>query len=280
MLYLFTDLDRTLLPNGNQTESPASRSIFAKLAARPDVILTYVSGRSRELIQKAIDEFGIPEPDYAVGDVGTSIYNIGPDGWQMMTEWHHHINQGWSDPVDRIARKMSDVDILSLQEPEKQSRFKLSYYVDQNLVAEGERLVLLRLAELGVKTAIICSYDETAGIGFVDILPPNATKLHAVRFLMEYLHAGVNQTVYCGDSGNDLPVLTSDIQSVLVANAEEHVIKQAVDGAREKNCSDSLYIAAGVWGLNGNYSAGIIEGVAHFDSTLRQWLVKEVTKSV
>lgn len=40
MFDLFKDLDRTLLPNGNQPETPIACQLFAKLGDRFDVVLS------------------------------------------------------------------------------------------------------------------------------------------------------------------------------------------------------------------------------------------------
>ncbi|GAB1234429.1 hypothetical protein UT5_08230 [Ferrigenium sp. UT5] len=71
---LCSDLDRTLIPNGVQPESPGARNIFRRLVARDDVQLAYVSGRHRELIAQAIAEYDLPEPDFVIADVGTTLY--------------------------------------------------------------------------------------------------------------------------------------------------------------------------------------------------------------
>ena len=69
-------MDRTILPNGDQDESPQVRSVFSLLVERPEIHLAYVSGRDKRLIQQAITEYDLPLPDYAVGDVGTTIYEL------------------------------------------------------------------------------------------------------------------------------------------------------------------------------------------------------------
>ncbi|MFW6379199.1 MAG: HAD family hydrolase, partial [Guyparkeria sp.] len=81
-LLVCTDLDRTLIPNGRQPESSDARDLFRQLVERPEVTLAYVSGRDRRLLESAIAEFALPTPDFAIGDVGTTIYRI-DDG-----EWH------------------------------------------------------------------------------------------------------------------------------------------------------------------------------------------------
>ncbi len=99
----------------------------------------------------------------------------------------------------------------------------------------------------------------------MDVLPENATKYHAVDFLMHLAGHDETTTLFAGDSGNDLEVLVSPIPSVLVANGHAEVRATAVRLAAEHGTSDRLYCATGGWcGMNGNYSAGILEGVDHF----------------
>ena len=64
-------------PNGPQSESPNARQHFATLCARPEVTLAYVTGRHRALIEQAITFYRLPQPDFVIGDVGTTIYVVG-----------------------------------------------------------------------------------------------------------------------------------------------------------------------------------------------------------
>jgi phosphoserine phosphatase len=117
--------------------------------------------------------------------------------------------------------------------------------------------------------------DETTSTGLLDVLPITATKQHAVEFLMQTLGFGLENTIFAGDSGNDLAVLGSPIRSVLVANATDQVRQQALEAAKARGQSDRLYLAHGnFYGMNGNYSAGILEGVMHYlpqvDALLRR----------
>jgi len=63
-LLLCTDLDRTLIPNGGEPESPDARTMFGRLAARPEVTLAYVSGRDADRVKTVIERFDLPTPDY------------------------------------------------------------------------------------------------------------------------------------------------------------------------------------------------------------------------
>jgi hypothetical protein len=83
-------------------------------------------------------------------------------------------------------------------------------------------------------------------------------------------------TVFAGDSGNDLPVLSSGLRAVLVANATDEVRDEARQLSAARGTGDTLYLAqGGFMGMNGNYSAGILEGVAHFLPQSRPWMAEE-----
>ena len=54
---LCTDLDRTLIQNGTQPESPAAKERFKRLVSCEEVVLAYVTGRHRALIEQAIADY-------------------------------------------------------------------------------------------------------------------------------------------------------------------------------------------------------------------------------
>jgi len=57
-----------------------------------------------------------------------------------------------------------------------------------------------------------------------------------------------------------------------VANASEDVRQQAIELAADRGNAGSLYLAHGeAGGMNGNYSAGILEGLAYFIPETRNW---------
>ena len=274
-ILLCSDLDRTLIPNDTPAESPRARSLLRRVAARPEVTLAYVSGRHRGLLMAAIEEFDLPVPDYAIGDVGTSIYEVDHGHWHHWHAWEEEIAPDWGGRTrEDIAALFHDETALRLQEPEKQSPYKVSYYatadIDHASIMDRMRS---RLRDSAINATLIWSIDEPNRIGLLDILPAGATKLHAIRFLMSKKGFDDIHTVFAGDSGNDLPVLTSGMQSILVRNASDAVRVQAMAALRQKGLHDTLYLARGGWlEMNGNYAAGVLEGLAHFLPETRQWM--------
>lgn len=270
-ILLATDLDRTLLPNGGQPESPAARAYFRRLAARPEIRLAYVTGRHRQLVEAAMAEYALPRPDFVIADVGTTLYEVHGDDWHARADWRQAIVADWGGrDHGELAALLRGLPELRLQEAAKQNPCKLSYYAAA-LDDPGELLARVgeRLAASGARVNLVWSVDETSATGLLDVLPAGASKLHALEFLRARLGIPVARSVFAGDSGNDMEVLASGLPAVLVANAQDVVRAEAVARAP----AGSLYLAqGGLLGMNGNYSAGLLEGLVHFIPATRAWL--------
>ena len=287
-LLLCTDLDRTLIPNGDRQESENARRRFAEVACRPEITLVYVSGRDRNLVEKAIAEFAIPEPGWVIGDVGSSLYQLQPNhraggqsdhagkpSWLFSRAWQEEISLDWPGFARKqIAETLKDFGELVPQEPERQGSYKLSYYLPIGFELEKLRSkITSKHEERGVHSCLIYSVDPQTQQGLLDVMPLRATKLHAVEFLMKQLGITAANTVFAGDSGNDMPILTSSVPSVLVANADPDIIEEARSCSIEKGTSEFLYLAKGNFlGMNGNYSAGILEGLANYHPETKGWI--------
>ncbi|MFW2373899.1 MAG: HAD-IIB family hydrolase [Gammaproteobacteria bacterium] len=273
-LLLCTDLDRTLLPNGAEPESEQARQKFHDFASHGQVTLVYVTGRHRQLVEQAIDEYQLPQPDYVIADVGSTIYEITGADWHYQQAWEDMINSDWQgNSASELNNLLSDIRDLKLQEASKQNKHKLSYYLaldlDQDQIISRMKQIL---EQQSISSNLIWSIDEQAQLGLLDVLPGSAGKRQAIEFLMQLLDFDYSETVFAGDSGNDICVMSSPIQSVLVANASEDVRTLAIQQAQACHQEHSLYLAqGGFMGMNGNYSAGILEGVVHFIPQAEPW---------
>lgn len=278
-ILLCTDLDRTLLPNGAERESEQARIRFCRLAGHKQITLVYVTGRHQQLVEQAVDEYRIPRANYVIADVGSTIYKITDDGWKFQEAWEEIISRDWQGKTAyELHRLLDDVEQIQLQESSKQNTFKLSYYVPlgidhEDLVTNVERI----LKNHSIASNLVWSIDQQANIGLLDILPASAGKRQAIEFLMNRLGFDYSNTIFAGDSGNDICVMSSPIQSVLVANADENVRDAAIKQARANHQESTLYLARGNYmGMNGNYSAGILEGVVHYIPEAELWFRGEI----
>jgi HAD superfamily hydrolase (TIGR01484 family) len=275
-LLICTDLDRTLIPNGPESESDGVRRHFARLCARPEVTLAYVTGRHRALVESAISNYSLPPPDYVIADVGTTIYRVGPGHpWERQHAWDAQIAVDWNGRSRAdIKSLLVDLPSLRLQATAKQNDHKLSYYVPMHSDHRAlTAAIRARLEADAVRARLIWSDDEPAGIGLLDVVPERASKLHAIEALMHTDGFALAETLFAGDSGNDLEVLASTIPSVLVANSQPQVQAAAKRLAQQHGTLDALYIArGGFMETNGNYGAGILEGIAHYHPECIAWI--------
>lgn len=274
-LLLCSDLDRTLIPNGAALEDPEARRVFRKLCGHPGLTLVYVTGRHQQLVREALEAYELPRPDYTITDVGSTIYKVTDDSWRQLVSWKDQLRTEWPEGTDQRIRTLLDrVSGPTLQEEAKQNFFKISYYVplhlnEDNILRHIDKL----LQKAQIPAQLIWSIDEVAEIGLLDILPAGADKRQAIRFLQQHLHCPDDELLFAGDSGNDLQVINSDIRSILVANAAPEIKQSALAWAQTNDRMDSLYIAKGdILPLNGNYSAGVLEGVCYYQPALQAYL--------
>jgi len=264
-----TDLDRTLIPNGRQEEAPQARARFADIFKRPDVQLAYVSGRNLELVEGGIAQFNLGKPHAVIADVGASIYHSTPSGWLQDRHWQNAIAVNWrgkSWPM--LAGLLQGVKGIWLQDEQinQTCPFKLSYFTEPGLNAENlQREIESLLLQHNFESRAIWSFDENKNLGLLDVLPITASKLHAIEYLLRYSNIPAENCLFCGDSGNDLEALTSEIASVLVANASPETRRLAIQNSRRLNNKDKLFLAQFRSNSdNGNYAGGILQGIQHF----------------
>ena len=197
------------------------------------MLVVYVTGRNLALTEEAIAEIrgSLTRTSCAVMSA-PSIRNREDDGWTFDDGWVSHVKKAsprWS--ADAIREAVADVQGMREQESEHLNQFKQSYYVthelkDQVLQAVDER-VKGRFDEV-----IIYSFDSQDGKGLLDLLPASATKQTALEFVAEAHGVAKRDTVFCGDSGNDIFPLTAGFAGVLVRNADEQLVasvKEAMD---------------------------------------------------
>ena len=267
-LLVCTDLDRTLVPNGFEPESPDARKWFRRIALLPEVTLAYVTGRDKQLVRDGIREYELPIPDFVIADVGSSIYACSGREWRLFPGWQTHLSRGWMQTTrSDLVQLLDEFPELRLQEESKQKAFKLSYYTPPMAANHKDLQIRLqkRLQDNNIAASLTWSLDEAANAGLLDILPVGAGKRNAIEFLMKKNGFHLDNTVFSGDSGNDLPVLISPIPSTLVCNASVEVKQEVQRLARNLGTEHSLYLARGGFeGMNGNYAAGIVEGVCHY----------------
>jgi len=268
-ILICSDLDRTLIPNGTQAVSSGALEVFSELCQLSHIQLCYVTGRNLNLTTKAIADYKLPSADFLICDVGASAYYYQDNKYIVDLSWRNEIESDWNGmDINLIHELLDDIDDLIIQESHNQSMYKLSYFSHskpEKQITEINK----RLSLISININIISSYDEVKKQYLIDILPKSVSKLHAINFLMEKNGDTYDNTVFCGDSGNDMDVFLSGIPSIIVNNAHQDVIDQ-IQAHEKSGSAINLYKAKGDFNnLNGNYVSGILEGLSHYHAELK-----------
>lgn len=257
---LATDLDGTLIPVEGCEQNQADLLVLAQKLADAQVPLIFVTGRHLGSIQRAIETFRLPLPNWIVGDVGTSIYERDLGGeWTLIESYASHLQASVGDMSLEVVRyAFEHFDDLTLQAPEKQGRFKLSYYCPRESVKSVAERLQLRLDELGAPYGVTNSLDPFTTHGLIDILPRVASKAAALQWWAKHYRIDTEKIVFAGDSGNDLAPMTVGLRSIVVGNADPELTRAVRAVHSSAGWKDRLFVA------EANATSGVLEGCQWF----------------
>ncbi|MEF2549887.1 HAD-IIB family hydrolase [Aurantimonas sp. A2-1-M11] len=235
---LVCDIDNTL------TGSDASIRTFTRWHARETALdFAVATGRSLHSALSILEQQAAPNPKIIISSVGTEIYFLEPNGvtYRGDGDWSRRIARGWQRR--KIAEALADYPGIVPQAPLEQRAFKLSY------LAEGDRTIVAGIRSLLQRRGIAASVVHSHG-RYLDILPVAASKGAAITYLRQRLNLPDEAVFAAGDSGNDIEMLRSVPQSIIVANY--------CDSLASRSDLAHSYVA------RQSHASGIIEGVAHF----------------
>jgi sucrose-phosphate synthase len=232
---MITDIDNTLI--GDEDSLYQLLALFEENRSR--LAWGVATGRSLELTLDAMTEYNIPLPDILICSVGTEMY-YGPD-LRMDKGWQKHISHKWKP--ERIKETLAQFDFLVFQEAEGQRSHKISYYLEN----KDNRLQRIKeaLNQRKLLCQVIYSHNQ-----FLDILPNRASKGKAVDYLRYKYDFLPRHVMVAGDSGNDADMLQGKTRGLIVGNHSEEL--------------NYLKDAPRIYFSQGEYAAGIIEGLYHY----------------
>ncbi len=258
---LFTDMDGTLLRD-DCTVGPAMKDALNKMtAAGHRLILS--SGRPLPSILEVQDRAGLRYPHmFIISNNGALVYDcdaqapilklrICQEDIALIVKEAHamgiHIH-GYTDReivclgenkelrfyTKRIHLPLKCVEDIASALPEGCCKLQSIHLTDKSLL-EGLRERLLALPGLSGRIQAIFSNDQ-----YLEILPVEAGKGAALRFLTDYLPASRARTFAAGDAENDISMIDAAETGIAMANASQ-AVKLAADIVTKKtNQEDGL----------------------------------------
>ncbi|WP_068305127.1 HAD family hydrolase [Pararhodobacter sp. CCB-MM2] len=232
---LATDLDGTFLGG---TDKDRARLYGWIEENRDSIGLIFVTGRDPEFIMQMCRERGLPWPEYVVGDVGTTIAEVLPDGSiAPIVPLEDDIARRWDDKGAAVRAALDGHPGLQLQPTP--FRYRVSYDLtptSYDATAEA------RVEALGLDWLI-------SDNRFFDVLPAGVSKGPSIRRLVEHLGIAPERVLCAGDTLNDLSMLASGLPAVAVGNSEPLLTHQ-LEGI------ETVYHA------RAHGAAGILEAIA------------------
>jgi sucrose-6-phosphatase len=207
--------------------------------------IVYATGRSITLYRELAAEKNLLNPDALISSVGTEIYFDSnyetPDG-----DWSQKLSVGWNrELVEKTATKFAE---LIPQQTSEQRTFKVSYLIKEEAAKEVLPKLNYLLENLNLKFNLIYSGGKD-----LDILPLDADKGLAVKYLQDKWQINSEKTVVCGDSGNDIALFSvGEERGIIVGNARSELLSWY-----DANKADYRYLAQSF------YANGILEGLRY-----------------
>ncbi len=230
------DIDNTLLG-----DNKSLRQLLLRLKNSPyKTGFAVATGRRYQSAIDVLKENKIITPDLLFTSVGTEIHY----GHRMLldTGWHQHINHRWEP--ESVLEAMRSLPGIKLQAKIDQQKFKISYFIDPKK-APGVREIVAHLRKLDLHVKVVYSHEA-----FLDLLPIRASKGLAIRYLAMKWGISPEHILVAGDSGNDAEMLGGNTYAVVVGNYSPEL--------------ERLRGKPHVYFADNYYSAGIIEGIDHY----------------
>jgi len=257
---LASDMDGTVIPLDGRSARESEIVRFSDgLNEQPGLALAYVTGRDLQRALKGIEQWKLPEPDWLICDVGTSLYHPGDDDGEWVLDADYR-----SEMVTRFGgHTANDVATVLCDYPEqdasRQTEFKRSYVFP--VADEPEKQlpeIEDKLQVAGINAELVYSVDVYSGEAFLDVLPAGVAKDYAVHFLLKQLKLDMTHVVYAGDSGNDEHAFKSGINGIVVNNADPKLIAGLKEWADDDTKRSRLFFASQ------SFIAGVHEGCRYF----------------
>lgn len=237
---LVCDIDGTMIDSSG--ENSGLDELRSWIEKRDDeTAFGYATGRNIPLIQEVIERHNLPQPDFAIHSVGTEILFDLSRTPEVDRGWRRHIAHQWDRAL--VVDAVNQLPGLELQQEELQNSFKASWIITDGSIQQKQ--IQEALGRLATKVQIIISQHR-----YLDILPKRASKGRALRYLAQKWDIPLSQIIVCGDSGNDLDLLTCGASGVVVGgySSELEPLKKRKE----------LYFSPDT------AAAGILDGLRHY----------------
>ncbi|WP_346237718.1 HAD-IIB family hydrolase [Niabella insulamsoli] len=237
-MFFISDLDGTLVEGDDTT---GLETLMDWVRQTPGVVFGISSGRNKQLLTEALEQYPFVDPDIIICSAGTELYytkDFVPD-----TGWEKHINHQWKR--EAIVNAMESVANISPQEESAQWPFKISYFAGEHFSSDDLANINKQLYDKKLAAKVLFTDSK-----YIDIIPRRAGKGNVVRYLSYKWKLPVDQFITAGNGGNDIDMLQGQAKGIVVANYSKEL--------------DVLKGKRNIFFSKQPLSSGISEGISHY----------------
>jgi HAD superfamily hydrolase (TIGR01484 family) len=225
---LATDLDGTFLGGSDEERARFYRWIENN---RDRVGLIFVTGRDPGYVSHLTRKEGVPRPDYVVGDVGTTIAEMGADHLlSPIAALEADIEDLWGDATAKVQATLHRFPGLKLQSTG--FRYRMSYDMDPT---RFDAAAITAVEDMGLDALV-------SDNRFFDVLPKGVSKGPSLLRLLMHLSVDNRRTLVAGDTLNDLSMLEMGLPAVAVGGSEP-ALTEKLSGKDHVHLAEGLGVA-------------------------------------
>ncbi len=225
-LHLVSDLDGTWIPRqGGQTEDLSALEQY--LENRPDITLTFATGRSLESALQILKTVVGRQPDHLITDVGGALFHAKGSGeWVEDQAYAAWVSDRWDAGTrERLVAEGLPEGVCIQDEVGALRRVPLKVNDPDELLRSAIRLQVM-IHRLGLAADVLTSNER-----YIDILPLDVDKGSPIRFMKRHLGLSAPLLAY-GDSENDLGLFKIADVAVLMSDSPLNIQHPRLNGTR------------------------------------------------
>lgn len=245
---LACDIDNTL--TGDPVALAHLTEQLTEMRRRGELFLILPTARAIPDVISGFDDEGLPVPDVISTQVGTEIYLPPYNGeLEPVAAWETHLRRNFSR--QEALQFLEGIEGLVMQSDKYNTRFKVSCFLDKTPDPDGAAdLIQQRIIDAGATDTFRVIWSSSRDL---DIIPTEAGKGNAIKFIIDYFDLASRQTIVAGDSGNDRTMFDEFPRGIVVGNAQPELKR-----LKAENPGPEIYFAENCC------AAAVIEGLQHF----------------
>lgn len=222
MKILSLDIDGTLINHDMEHDIFIGGLIqLSKFCVTKSIEIILVTGRSLEEVYKDHVLKDILKPIFIITNCGMDIYKKTKNNYIRVSDYDEILkltcDKELLDCEKLIKKILPDIE---LQEIYRQFKFKKSYYIEDHhlRILQNKKQEINKLFANTEIIATFCNREPH----YLDLQHRNTTKFGALNYVIKKeLEISINQVIYFGDNGNDMPCFLNLNKSYLFNFFEE-----------------------------------------------------------